>query len=350
MRFVVFGAGAIGTYLGGSLVGAGHEAIFIDTPSTAARLRQKGLALENRGRTITLPPSGFVSSWPEASRLGSYDTGIFALKSYDTQDAIEQLSPYLRELPPLICVQNGVDNEPALAAALGETRVIDGTVTSAIGRPSPDRIVVTKSRGVGLASNHALSQQLAAAFAAAGLSPRLYINAPAMKWSKLMTNLMANATSAILDMLPEEIFRDARLFGVELEMLRECLHVMRAMRLPVVDLPRTPVRALAFAVEHLPFTVAQAVLSRVVGGGRGGKMPSFFLDLQSARGRTEVNWLNGAVVRAGARVGISTPVNSVLTVTLTQLAEDGRRREEYRREPEALLAAIAAGRYPAAAR
>jgi 2-dehydropantoate 2-reductase len=118
---------------------------------------------------------------------------------------------------------------------------------------------------------------------------------------------------------------------------------MRAIHLPVVDLPRTPVRALAFAAMHLPFPVAHAVLSRVVGGGRGGKMPSFFLDRQSGRGRTEVDWINGAVARAGAKAGIATPVNAVLTSTLTQLAEDSARHEGFRRKPHVLLAAIAAG-------
>jgi 2-dehydropantoate 2-reductase len=108
MRFVVFGAGAM-PYLGGSLIGAGHEAVFIDTPVTVSRLKHDGLQLEDRGRTITLPPAGYVSSWPEAHHLGSYDAGLFALKSYDTQAALEQLSPYLHQLPPLICVQNGVD-------------------------------------------------------------------------------------------------------------------------------------------------------------------------------------------------------------------------------------------------
>ncbi len=337
MRFVVFGAGAIGTYIGGSLLRAGHPVVFVDTGETVARIGHLGLVLEDRGRTTQLPADVFASSWREAARLGPFDAGIFALKSYDTRTALDQLAAFARELPPLICVQNGVDNEGMIAGALGPDRVLHATVTSAIGRPAPGRVVVTKARGVGLEAHHPLSPALASAFREAGLAPRLYADPLAMKWSKLLTNLMANASSAILDMLPEEIFRNAALFALEVEMMRECLQVMHALRLSVVDLPRTPVRALAFAVERLPKGLAQVALARVVGGGRGGKMPSFYLDLQSGRGRTEVEWLNGAIVRAGAGAGFRTPVNAALTETLVRLARENARRAEFQRNPTALL-------------
>ena len=66
-----------------------------------------------------------------------------------------------------------------------------------------------------------------------------------MKWSKMLTNLPANATSAILDMTAAEVFAHPGLFRLEMRMLRETLAVMRASRIRVVDLPGVPVRALA---------------------------------------------------------------------------------------------------------
>src|SRR4030042_3677853 len=119
MRFVVFGAGAIGTYLGGSLFGAGHAVAFLDTAETVARVRQNGLVLEDDGRATKLPADSFVSSWPEAHRLGPFDSGIFGLKSYDTQAALIQLAGFSHELPPIVCVQNGVENEGAIAGLRG---------------------------------------------------------------------------------------------------------------------------------------------------------------------------------------------------------------------------------------
>jgi Ketopantoate reductase PanE/ApbA C terminal. len=80
-------------------------------------------------------------------------------------------------------------------------------------------------------------------------------------------------------------------------MLRECLAVMKAQGIDVVDLPKTPVRALAFATR-LPLWLSKPLLGRAAGSGRGGKMPSFHIDLHSGRGKSEVDYLHGAVVRA----------------------------------------------------
>jgi 2-dehydropantoate 2-reductase len=164
-----------------------------------------------------------------------------------------------------------------------------------------------------------------------------------MKWSKLLVNLISNASSAILGMTPREVYSDPALFALEREMLRECLRVMRAARIPATDLPGTPVRLLALAAQHLPGFLAQSALIRAVGGGRGGKMPSFYIDLRSGRGKTEVEWLNGAVVRAGAQYGIPAPVNRLLTETLLSLAAGREEISSYLWKPEKLLAGSTRG-------
>ncbi|MGQ0603392.1 MAG: ketopantoate reductase family protein, partial [Anaerolineales bacterium] len=194
-------------------------------------------------------------------------------------------------------------------------------------------------RGVGVALGHPLSTPLVTAFDRAQLNARGYASASAMKWSKLLANLIGNATSAILDMPVAGIYRHAQLFKLEMAMLRECLAVMRAKRIDVVDLPGTPVRALAWGTR-LPATLARPLIRRAVASGRGGKMPSFHIDLHSGRGRTEVGWLHGAVVRHGAACGVATPVNRALTETLEALSDGQRPLTEFRQRPEALLRLI----------
>jgi 2-dehydropantoate 2-reductase len=160
-----------------------------------------------------------------------------------------------------------------------------------------------------------------------------------MKWSKLLTNLIANPTSAILDMTAGQVFANPRLYRIEVEMLRECLAVMQAQGIPVVDLPGTPARALAFATR-LPLWLSKPFLSRAAGGGRGGKMPSFHIDLHSGRGKSEIQFLHGAVVRAGEQYGVPTPVNKVLTETLMALTRRDIPLEEFAHQPDRLLAML----------
>ncbi len=159
------------------------------------------------------------------------------------------MKPYADKLPPLLCLSNGVDNEPTIASALGADKVIYGTVTTAIGRRGPGDIVLEKLRGVGVAAGHPLSEKLVAALDKAYLKCRLYPEALSMKWSKMLTNLVSNPTSAILNMTAAQVFADKRLYKLEIEMLKECLAVMKSMNLEVTDLPGTPVKLLALATK-----------------------------------------------------------------------------------------------------
>jgi 2-dehydropantoate 2-reductase len=340
LNILCFGAGAIGTYVGGSLALAGCRVVFIERPELAEKLRQDGLrlGLANGERVIENPE--IAASLEEALAAGPFDAALLAIKSFDTAGWISEILPYKDQIPPILCLQNGVENEPALEVALGKEKVLPGTVTTAIGRRGAGDIKVEKLRGIGVYSGHALSARLTAAMEQAGLRPLAIPDAAAMKWSKMLTNLIANASSAILDMTPAEIFGDPRTFEMEIRMLRETLEVMDRKGIPVVDLPGTPVRLLAWAIRYLPLWISRPLMTKAVGGGRGGKMPSFHIDLHAGHGQSEVDYLNGAVVRAGKEVGVETPVNTMLTDTLFALTRGEHSVTEYAHQPEKLIGLI----------
>ena len=348
---LILGAGAIGTYFGGSLALAGHNVVFIERPKRVSELRERGLrldlTLDERRKTkdvFVIEPRSFViePSLEEALRFGPFDVMLFALKSYDTPSALEEMKPFAEKLPPVLCLSNGVENEQMIARVLGLDKVIYGTVTTAVGRRSEGNIVLEKLRGVGVAASHPLSERLVSALDDAYLKCLLYPDAHSMKWSKMLTNLIANPTSAILNMTAAQIFANKKLYKLEIEMLKECLAVMKAQNLEVFDLPGTPVKALAFATK-LPLWLSKPFVSRAAGRGRGGKMPSFHIDLYSGRGKSEVEYLHGAVVREGKARGVPTPVNELLTNILLALTNKEIPLEEYANQPEKLLSALSGG-------
>jgi 2-dehydropantoate 2-reductase len=338
MKILSFGAGALGTYVAGSLALHGHSVVFLERPQVAEELRQRGLRLTIGGQEYNISEVRVASNLTETLALGPFDVAIFALKSFDTTGALVSLIPFSEELPPILCLQNGVENEIALVDALGAEKVIPGTMTSAISKRTAGDVVLERLRGLGVAAGHPLSSHLAMALDAAGLNARLYENSSAMKWSKLITNLIGNATSAILDMTPAEVYAHPHLYRLELAQLRECLAVMEAQHIPTVDLPGTSVRLLAFAIQKLPATISRPLLSRAIGKGRGSKMPSFHIDLHTGRRQSEVDYLNGAIVRAGLRLGLPTPVNQILTDTLISLTSGALQIQDFARHPERLLA------------
>jgi 2-dehydropantoate 2-reductase len=364
LNVLVFGAGAIGTYFGGSLVLAGHNVVFVEQPKMASDLREHGLRLDltiDERRKHALPkghrdnvngvdgtkdafviePRSFViePSLEEALKFGPFDVALFALKSFDTDAALEGMKPFADKLPPILCLSNGVENEQTIARAFGADKVIYGTVTTAIGRRGAGDVVLEKLRGMGVAAGHPLSEKLTAVLDGAYLNCRLYPDAHSMKWSKMLTNLVSNPTSAILNMTAAQVFANRKLYKLEIDMLKECLAVMKAQGLEVVDLPGTPVKLLALATK-LPLWLSKPFLSRAAGSGRGAKMPSFHIDLYSGRGKSEVEYLHGAVVRDGKARGVPTPVNELLTNTLLALTNKEIPLEEYAGQPEKLLSKI----------
>ena len=124
-------------------------------------------------------------------------------------------------------------------------------------------------------------------------------------------------------------------------MMREAVTVMRGMGIKRVKLPGYPVPLLAWGVRWAPLFLLRPVMRKLVAGGRGEKLPSLLLELRRGRPQSEVADLNGAVVRAGAQIGLPTPINRALTETLVRLAAGQIQWESVRRQPGVLLAVAA---------
>lgn len=310
--FLVFGAGAIGTYLGASLIRGGHRVHYLEREADISRLKEGGLEITEGEKGSRIASSDFTSSL-ENLNLDDIDLAILALKTYHLDQLLPGLIDRKNQLPPLLCLQNGVESEARLSSSLEPAPVIAGTITSAVDRLDKGKVILQKKRGMGIAGDHPRLGEFQAVFNQAGLNCRVYASADAMKWSKLITNLLGNASSAILNLPPSTIYAHPDLYQMELDQIRECLAVMRALHIPVLNLPGVPVKVLSWIIQFLPRTISQLIVGRLIGRGRGEKMPSFHIDLHSGKGKSEVSALNGAVVRFGKKAGIETPVNEFLS-------------------------------------
>lgn len=340
MRILMFGAGAIGSYIGGSLALTGEDVIFFEREDVAAQLRKTGIRLGLPDGEKTLQTPSIHSTLNEIFQSGEFDLAILAVKGFDTAGMLSMLQPFREKVPPILCLQNGVENEVAIENALGKNSVIRGTVTTAIGRRGVGNIIVEKFRGTGIELSHPVSAKVLRVCNEAGLGMRGYTNGKAMKWSKMLTNLMANATSAIMNWTAGQVYAHPGLFELERRQLLETLAVMDSKKIPVVDLPGTPIRLLAFGIRHLPGIILKPLLVKAVGGGRGAKMPSFHIDLDQGRGQSEVDWLNGAVARSARDAGLDAPVNELLTNVLLRLTSGEWKKEEFDSRPDKLLSLL----------
>jgi 2-dehydropantoate 2-reductase len=251
--------------------------------------------------------------------------------------------------PALLSVQNGVGNEDTLAAALPTVSVLAGSITTPVSVRGPGDIHVDKPRyGLGLgvwrpgAAGESIFDSACALLQNAGLAVARYENARAMKWTKLLMNMMGNATCAILDEPPQTAFADGKIVDLEIDAWREALAVMAAAGIPALNMDKYPFRTLAPLIRYAPRGLIRPILRGQIAGARGGKLPSLHIDLHGGKGRSEVGWLNGAVVKQGAEIRVATPVNRILTDVLTALVADPATIPAWRGNHAGLLEAVKA--------
>ncbi|MBV8748980.1 MAG: ketopantoate reductase family protein [Candidatus Eremiobacteraeota bacterium] len=312
MKVYVVGAGAVGTYLGELLRGIGNDVVYAPRALDAVEPVDADLAL-------------------------------VTVKAYDTPAAVETLRRALRNpaATTIVTPQNGVGNEDVLAAAFGADNVVAAALTVPVDRDASGKGVAAKGGGIAFAPVGSGSPHnwLLAAFGATGLPTLAVADHRALKWSKLALNVVANASCAILDVLPDRLVHDDAVFRLEIHAIREVRATMKALGIRPIDLPRYPVRALQ-TVASLPSAVGRTVLASRIASGRGTKPPSLLLDLRGAKHRTEVDVLNGAVARAAREAGIPAPVNAAYARIVDDIAHMPQLWAKYRERPAALVAEV----------
>jgi len=344
MRVIVVGAGAVGGFVGARLALAGNQVTLVGRPWLVDAVRGHGLRLiEPRRERVVQRGLGVVASVAEASAPGPFDLALLTVKTYDVATAASEMQEACLGHPPVVCLQNGIGSEERLSQAFGPDRVIAASLTQPVSVPEPGVVRLVKTRGgIALApvAYEANIAHVASILEKAGLNVRVYRDYRTVKWSKLPLNILGNTIPAILDMPPGEVYAHPGLLRVEVAAMRELTAVARALGVRIVNLPGYPARPLMWALGHLPAPLLSPLLHRLVGGGRKGRVPSLLRGLTQARTVSEVTDLNGAVVRCGARAGVPTPVNRLLTETLEAIYA-GRADvwSEWRHRPERLVEA-----------
>jgi 2-dehydropantoate 2-reductase len=340
MRFLVFGSGAVGAYLAARLSRAGHPVSLLARPAWAEALQRDGIQIEGEAAVHEL--HGVFTALPADFSLGPDDTVLLTVKAYDCASSARVLRERVHGNPRVICLLNGIGNEETLEGELGPGRVAAASLTTAVAVTRPGLIRIERERGMVL-ERAPWTEALSDALRRAGVLTRRTAHRAALKWSKLPTNLVANASSAILGWTPHAVMNHPGLFRLDLEALRETFRVMAALGIHPMDLPGVPVRAFALGVR-LPPSISRRWIGPAVARGRGEKLPSFHFDI--GRGRSEAPWLHGAVIDRGRTAGIPTPANVTLLHTLLELVDSKDAATAWKDRPDRLLARAAAAGVP----
>ncbi len=285
MKIAVMGAGAVGCYYGAKLAQAGHDVVLIARAEHVEAINARGLLLETRGvqQVVKLRASVDVSAVQGASLV------LFCVKSMATETAGQAMAEHLATDATVLSLQNSVDNAERLQTLLSQP-VIPVAVYVATDMAGHGHVRHHGGGGLVLGSAPA-SVGLAAMLTAAGIPSTVSDNAIGALWAKIILNCAYNAISAISQDDYGTVVKAPGINAVIRDVVEECMAV--ADKLGVV-IPGN----IWSAVEGIPLTMPT-------------QLSSTAQDL--ARGKpTEIDHLNGYIVRKGREVGVPTPANQVL--------------------------------------
>jgi 2-dehydropantoate 2-reductase len=330
-RVAVFGAGAIGCWVGGKLASAGVPVTLIGRPRVMAELGRgpRVIELDGSERTAEL----VLATEPGAAR--DAELVLVTVKSAQTAEAARLLADAIAAPAAIVSLQNGVRNADVLREALPGRRVVTGMVEFNVARVAPGTYRRTTS-GRLMFERGDDSARLVAACLAAGIASEQRDDIRAVQWAKLVLNLN-NAINALSNVpLARELAqRDYR--RVLAAAQREALTVLAAASEPIAKLSPLPMRWLPRILE-LPDWLFTVIAKRVVAVDPTARS-SMWDDFQVGR-PTEVDYLQGEVVSLAERIGRTAPVNATLA-RLVHAAEAGGKRELAARE---LLEAVSSAR------
>ena len=290
------GAGAVGCYYGAMLGRAGLEVTLIARPQHVEAVRSAGLRLQTSSSDEFIK----LRASTEAEAVRGAQLVLFSVKSTDTEAAGKAMAPHLARDAAIVTLQNGVDNAERLAATLGR-EVIPAVVYVAVEMAGAGH-VRHHGRGELVIGRARASQAIVAAFAGAGVKVEISDNVMGALWAKLIVNSAYNALSAITQLPYGRLVQNAGVPAIMDDVVDECLAVAKAVGV------------------HVPGDMHDAV--RRIAQTMPGQYSSTAQDLARKK-KTEIEHLNGFVVRKGEALGVRTPVNGVLLALVRALENRG---------------------------
>ncbi|MDP1668195.1 ketopantoate reductase family protein [Phaeovulum sp.] len=302
MDIAVLGAGSLGSVIGGRLAQSGHAVTLINrNPTYVEAVNRDGLILdEARRRDVIRVPARLT---PEG--LGPVELVIVLVKSFHTEESIRAARGLLGPQTTVMSLQNGLGQEDILARVIGAEHVVAGktyvggvmTASGVVSAGTTDKETI-----IGELSGAVTTRvcAIANAFETAGLACSTTDNIRGAMWDKLLVNVATGALAGITRLNYGNLYDIPELAQTAIEAVAEAMDVAALLG---VGLKTTdPRQAWEKAAEGLAFTFKASILQSLENGSR-----------------TEIDFINGAVARAGRQLGFPTPVNDTLVACIKGL-------------------------------
>jgi 2-dehydropantoate 2-reductase len=301
MRICVFGAGALGSALGGILAGR-NDVFLVGRKPHVEAIRKHGLVLQgDLSRTVRLP------AFTDVSRVAPPELILMTTKAYDTGSAIKECRIWVTGETAVLTLQNGLGNLEELREWKGR-RAFGGTTTLGSTMISPGKVRISGlgRTMIGSELDPGFSKMLVRVFTESGIPSCFSENITSEMWVKAIVSACINPLTAILRVPNGSLLESKAISRLVLEVSRECERVARAHG---IELPQSrmypPVRAVARDTAK--------------------NLSSMLQDVMNGH-RTEIDQINGAIWKLSEEHGLDAPLNNTLTAMVQSLEPASSRK------------------------
>jgi 2-dehydropantoate 2-reductase len=303
LKIAVLGAGALGCAMGSCLSESGHEVWLINRREDHVEtMNTLGLCVQVNGADRYTPVKAALHASHVAAQIGTVDLLLVLVKSFHTREAITSSTSIVGPDTVVLSLQNGLGHEDVLAEVVGRDKVMAGKTYAGGVMLGPGRIIrgtEGKETYIGELEGRMTDrvQRVAAAFNAAGLITHISDNIMGTIWEKLLVNVATGALSGITRLAYGDLYQVPEVKACALAAVQEAMDVARACGIGLsVNDPEQPwIKAAAGLPPEFKASMLQSLEKGSV---------------------TEVDYVNGSVVRWGQKCGVPTPVNSTLVACL----------------------------------
>ncbi|SAK85515.1 2-dehydropantoate 2-reductase [Caballeronia pedi] len=312
MKIAILGAGALGCAIGSTLTEGGHETWLIDrSPAHVEAMRRDGLQVDDADGSRRVK----VRAATRAAEVGAVDLVVVLVKSFHTDSAMRGALDLIGPDTLVLSLQNGLGHEDVLADIVGRERVLAGkTYVGGVLR-APGHIqsgVRGKFTFIGELDGQLTrrARTIADAFNASGLATQVSDNILGTMWDKLLINVATGAVTGITRLTYGQLYEEPALKATALAAVAEAMAVAKANGV------------------KLSMTYAEQAWN-LAAEGLAPEFKTSMLQSLEKGSVTEIDFINGAVVRWGERLGVPTPVNSTLVACIKGIerAMTDRQRE-----------------------
>lgn len=342
-NILIFGAGAVGQYIGALLTRAGRNNItLIGRVEHYDAIRNSGLTIQKHDGNDYLSKLNFFTLLRHVPPRTSFDWIFMTVKGYDLKKSIMEIKEIIKRSPDVrfLLFQRGVDFHEPLKKLIPPERVFFSALTTNVAILTPGTVTVTNRNGAlclaPMEQTKGLSD-LPTVFAGTKIKIKGFTQWEDMKWSALLYEMLNDAICALGDYTPQKMTEFKALLDLDMKAFKEGLKVAKKHRIKIMNLPAYNLTKISI-FNLLPGFIRRFLLKKEFTKESKTRVPTIKNDMEKGKKLSEIKFINGAITRWGKEERVDTPVNDFLCTELLKVINSKIEWGLYRKKPQEIMA------------